>query len=127
VADTERTWTLNRAQLIDALANIEAHPVLLRVRAAIVAEDMADAILRQLTPDGIPSLDPARQRSEGHHHLCTCALCGPVPAAGVAGLGADGDICTDPLGDSWRQLQEAERQIDAEEVRSRRAADGDAT
>lgn len=47
---TEPTWTVTRAQLIDALANIEVHPVLLtgRDKGVAVADDMADAILSQL-------------------------------------------------------------------------------
>ena len=47
---TEPTWTVTRAQLIDALANIEVHPVLLtgRDKGVAVADDMADAILAQL-------------------------------------------------------------------------------
>jgi hypothetical protein len=49
----EPTWTVTRSQLIDALANIELHPVLLtgRDKGVAVADDMADAILEQLPRD----------------------------------------------------------------------------
>ena len=51
-------WTCTRIQMIDALANIEAHPVLISGRAGIIADDMADAILGQL-PEAEPgSKDP---------------------------------------------------------------------
>jgi hypothetical protein len=50
-ATPEPTWTLTRSQLIDALANIELHPVLLtgRDKGVAVAGDMADAILGELS------------------------------------------------------------------------------
>lgn len=53
---TEPTWTVTRAQLIDALANIEVHPVLLtgRDKGVAVADDMADAILEQIPRDSMP-------------------------------------------------------------------------
>lgn len=43
-------WTCTREQLVDALARIELHPVKVPGRPipVVPAEDMADAILRQL-------------------------------------------------------------------------------
>jgi hypothetical protein len=61
VADTERTWTLTRAQLIEALHN--ACP------DEGTTEDFADAILGQLTPDEVV-------------HACPVAEGGLMPCCG---------------------------------------------
>ena len=50
-------WTCTRIQMIDALANIEAHPVLISGRAKVIAEDMADAILSQLPEASLDARD----------------------------------------------------------------------
>jgi hypothetical protein len=48
VTDTERTWTLTRAQLGEALAETMADGIL---PLAVNPDDLAGAILSQLTPD----------------------------------------------------------------------------
>lgn len=52
----DETWTCTRAQLIDALANIEVRGVQTSgpMAGKVIADDMADAILEQLTPDRMP-------------------------------------------------------------------------
>ena len=72
-------FTVTRDQLAAAIAGVNPFDV-------SDGFPLVDAILSQLTD--IPPLDPARQRTEGHHHLCTCALCGPVPAADPSGFNA---------------------------------------
>lgn len=58
----DTTWTTTRSQLIDALANIEVRGVQLpgQTKAAVVADDMADAILEQL-PGGDGSVTVSRE------------------------------------------------------------------
>jgi uncharacterized protein YuzE len=77
------------------------------------------------TPDLAAALKASLRRAPGFaERLAAIKDRKPLHDAIERGPAADGDICTDPLGDSWRQLQEAERQIDAEEVQGRGEANG---
>lgn len=89
------SWTVTREQLVDALAAIELHPILLpgRDKGAIVAEDMADAILAELpvvtSAIGVSPLtgepltvSPEAERAMAEHGLVTVSRADL--AAGIA-------------------------------------------
>lgn len=63
---TERTWTLTRDQLIDAIANIEIRGIKATgpMAGKAVADDFADAILHQIPDDDARRQLPARERPD---------------------------------------------------------------